>query len=285
MDKEFKEITPLAHALLEAFQRPVQIMANLSDDGIQRAALPPGWTLHEKDDIKLQDQPRRKKGRIDLTDINSFIDYINRHKIEHSTSIYCSADYEKGEVNYIAIIDDHEGPFHAPHWRDHTAHHDPSKSAEWTRWTKVNKQPMSQLDFAAFIEENLRDIASVDGMPTGQQLLEMALSFEANQDMRFKSAIRLQNGGVQLSLVQDDDSQTLSRMQLFEKISIGIPVFWNGEAYRIDARLRYRARDGKLVFWYELIRPDKVIEDATKSMIDFIKEKTEVFFYFGQPHI
>lgn len=116
-------------------------------------------------------------------------------------------------------------------------------------------------------------------------MLEMALSFEANQDMRFKSAIRLQNGGVQMSFVQDDDDQTLQKMQLFERFAIGIPVFWNGDAYRIEARLRYRVRDGKLTFWYDLLRQDKVLEAATKTVIEQIRTNTGNPFFFGEPFL
>jgi uncharacterized protein YfdQ (DUF2303 family) len=111
----------------------------------------------------------------------------------------------------------------------------------------------------------------------------MALTFEANQDMRFKSAVRLQNGGVQMSFVQDDDVQTLQKMQVFDRFSIGVPVFWNGDAYRIDARLRYRVRDGKLAFWFELIRKDKVLEAATQTLIDKIRVQTDLPFFFGDP--
>lgn len=276
--------TELAKALLDALQKPVEIVT--IDHNIQRAALPPGWTVHERDDVIFQDRPRRRTGKIDLTTSESFIDYINRHSIQNATSVYCDAQYDSGQVKFLAVINDHQAAQpdrELPEWRDHLASFSPKGSVEWSRWHGTNKQSMSQIEFALFIEENLRDIASVDGMPTGQQLLEMALSFEANQDMRFKSAARLQNGGIQMSFVQDDDSQTLAKMQMFDKISIGIPVFWSGDAYRIDARLRYRVRDGKLFFWYELIRPDKVIEDATKTLIDTIREKTGTFFYFGDP--
>lgn len=84
-----------------------------------------------------------------------------------------------------------------------------------------------------------------------------------------------------MSFVQDDDKQTLATMQMFDKISIGIPVFWNGAAYQITARLRYRVKEGQLHFWYELIRPDKILEDATKTLISHIKGETDVPLYFG----
>jgi uncharacterized protein YfdQ (DUF2303 family) len=285
MESKETELTSVMQPYLNESPKPVEIISDQDYSDIKRVALPPGWKLEEKDDINLRSQPRRKTGQIILTDTESFIDYINRHKNPNSTTLYCKEDYVKGHVNFTAVINDHISNINGQQWRDHLAYFQPRKSIEYERWAKNDREAMTQREFALFIEDNLRDIASVEGMPTGQQLLEMALSFEANQDMRFKSAIRLQNGGVQMSFVQDDDSATLARMQLFDKISIGIPVFWNGEAYRIDARLRYRARDSKLVFWYELIRPDKVIEDATKVLINTIKEKTEVFFYFGDPQI
>ena len=125
--------------------------------------------------------------------------------------------------------------------------------------------------------------ATYENLPTGAQMLEMALAFEATQDFRFKSAVRLQNGGQNLSFVQDDDDATLQRMQLFEKFSIGIPVFRNGDAYRVDARLRYRVRDAKLAFTYELTRFDKVLEAAASDVITAIREKTGNPFFFGDP--
>lgn len=86
-----------------------------------------------------------------------------------------------------------------------------------------------------------------------------------------------------MSFVQDDDNQTLTTMKLFEKIAIGIPIFWGGDAYQITARLRYRVKEGRLTFWYELIRPDKILEDATKTLINKIKVSTGVPLFFGQP--
>jgi uncharacterized protein YfdQ (DUF2303 family) len=158
-------------------------------------------------------------------------------------------------------------------------------SEEWKRWIGKNNVSLQQAEFALFLEENSRDIRSVEGSPSGAQMLQMSLEFEANQDMRFKSAVRLQSGGVRMSFVQDDDNQTQANMQMFDQFSIGIPVFWNGDAYSMDARLRYRVRDGKLIFYYSLIRADKVLEAATQTMIRVIRDKTGNPFFFGDPFV
>ncbi|WP_419182137.1 DUF2303 family protein [Klebsiella pneumoniae] len=35
----------------------------------------------------------------------------------------------------------------------------------------------------------------------------------------------------------------------------------------MDARIRYRLRDGQLVLWYELIEPKKIIEHAFQEIV------------------
>ena len=272
----------LAETLAREMKQPVEILSN-EPGCIRRVALPAGWKLEEKDDSRLLDFPLRKVAQVRLHDTNSFVEYVSRHGCPETTTVWCVASYKAGTVTFLGIINDNSADQITPGWRDHKAHFQPEFSEEWARWVGKHNVGFSQSDFAAFIEDNLKDVAGVEGQPTGAQMLEMALTFEASQDMRFKSAIRLQSGGVQMSFVQDDDANTLRKMQVFDRFSLGLPVFWNGEAYRIDARLRYRVREGKLTFWYELIRRDKVLEAATQTLIGQIREKTGFPFFFGDP--
>ena len=282
---EYNVETIGAENIAETLAREVKapLAFEQTDVDLKRYALPAGWNLIEKDDIDLAAAPRRKIAKVRVLDADSFIAYVIRHGSLTDSTIWCEADYLAGKVSFLSILNDHGEDEHKSAWRDHRAAFSPTFSEEWNRWREKHGKPFSQVEFASFIEDNLKDIASVDGQPTGAQMLEMALTFEANQDMRFKSAVRLQNGGVQMAFVQDDDAQTLQKMQVFDRFSLGFPVFWNGDAYRIDARLRYRVRDGKLVFWYELIRPDKVLEAATQTLIALIREKTGNPFFFGNP--
>jgi uncharacterized protein YfdQ (DUF2303 family) len=271
----------IAETLAREMKKPVEF--ETGDAALRGFALPPGWTYKEIDDEKLMSRPRRKKAKISTNDADSFTDYIKRHGSLADSTIWCQADYSAGKVKFMAILNDHGETETASAWRDHTASFAPEYSEEWKRWNAKNKQPFSQAEFAAFIEENLKDVAALENRPSGGAMLEMALSFEANQDMRFKSAIRLQSGGVQMNFVQSDDDQTIAKMQMFDRFSLGMPVFWNGDAYQLDARLRYRVRDGRLTFWFELIRQDKVLEAATNTIIEKIRDKTGNPFFFGDP--
>ncbi len=277
--------TNIAETLAREMKQPIEIISEPGGN-LKRVALPPGWKLEERDDDqKLLVAPRRKIAKVRLHDAESFIEYIKRHGSMVDSTIWCVANYKAGQVAFLGILNDHGEEEARSAWRDHRAHFTPEFSEEWARWIGKNKQPFTQAEFASFIEDNLKDIAATENSPTGAQMLEMALTFEANQDLRFKSAIRLQNGGVQMSFVQDDDAQTLQKMSVFDRFSLGFPVFWNGDAYRVDARLRYRVRDGKLTFWFELIRQDKVLEAATQTLIAQIREKTGNPFFFGDPFL
>lgn len=278
------ENSNFAETLAREIKTPIEI-GSRDDLDIKRVALPPNWNIKEYDEEQRLATPRRKRAVVRVRDTQSFIDYIKRHGSLTDSTIWCQADYTKGQVAFISIINDHGEDPESAAWRDHRALFSPEFSEEWRRWTGKNKQPFSQVEFATFIEENLKDVAAPDGanLPSGSDMLQMALQFEATQDMRFKSAIRLQNGGINMSFIQDDDDQTLQKMQMFERFSIGIPVFWNGDAYQIDARLRYRVRDGRLTFHYELIRSDKVLEAASTTLITTIRDNTGSPFFFGNP--
>lgn len=286
MTQELKSIETenIAQTIAKEFKAPSQIINK--DETAIVYALPPGWTTEDYDFEYLLKTPRRKTAKIKLNDTESFIEYVAIHGSEENCNIYCKADFESGGIAFLAVLNDHSSNLNGQMWRDHTALYTPEKSVEWKRWTGNDKEQMNQLEFATFIEDNLDDIAPVDGMPSRSDLLEMILKFEANQDSRLKQHVRLQSGGIELNFVNNDDEQTIQRMKMFEKISIGIPVFDNDKNnYRLDARLRYRTREGKLTFWYELIRADKVFKAAVENMINEIKIGTGFGFYFGDPNL
>lgn len=237
---------------------------------------PHGWALHDMES-KLG-APTRRTGSVTLTDRDSFIAHVNRHKSERAV-IYCLAEFGKGEVSLTAVLNDH-GP-ESPGWRDWRAVYAVKQSEEWKRWSATDRKAQPQVAYALFLEDNIKDVATVDGMPTGTQMLELALKFEATQDSRFKSTIRLQSGGVDMAYVNTDDEATVLKMQVFDRFALGIAPFFNGSPYQLNARLRYKNDAGKLTLWHELIRPDLVVQDATKELIEAVRAATQVPVLYG----
>lgn len=225
--------------------------------------------------------PVRKRGNVVTTDTASFSDYLNKHSIAGGSVIYAEINSEVSLCKMVAVIDDHSES--APAWKEHTCQFAPKLSIEWVRWMSKNKAQMNQADFATWLEDNLPDIATVPGMPTGAEMLAMALGFESNCDKKVHSKVNLQSGGVQFTFVEDETKDTRTSMKVFERFTVGIPVF-DGQigGYPVEARLKYRLKDGALTFWYELIRPDRAFKTAVFEELKAIKEKTGLLVISGK---
>lgn len=287
--KELASTANVAETLAREMKAPETFYSLGSTDHHKIVCLPPGWVAQTHDHEALLPAPRRKIANVTLTDADSFVDYTQRHSsVMHDTAtLWCEADFLKGKLAFLAILNDHGELPDQQHWRDHKATHVPEKSVEWATWiSKAGAdKAMGQMEFAAFLEENLKDItATEDGMPSGSAMLQMALDFEAKQDMRFKSAVRLQSGGVRMEYVADEDKNTVESMKVFERFQIAVPVLRDDTSrYPITARLRYRQRDGKLAFWYELIRADLVMEHSARALVENIRTRAGLPFFFGSP--
>jgi uncharacterized protein YfdQ (DUF2303 family) len=244
-------------------------------------AVPDGWNLQDTE--ALDACPRRKKSTVSLDDDTGYIDYIKRHGAPDLTTIWCDADYEKGRIGYTCVLNDHAGDEGGQEWRDHIARFTPAQSVEWKRWIDKDGKVMDQLEFATFIENNLADIATTEGLPSGTDMLHMSTNLEITQDSSIKSAIRMQSGGVRISYIEDENAETAKFMEVYSQFAIGIPVFRGSDAYQVNARLKYRLNGGKLKFWYELIRADKVMEASAKSLTVKIQEQTTFPIFHGNP--
>jgi uncharacterized protein YfdQ (DUF2303 family) len=239
-------------------------------DAILQIAVPKGYELKQIDTEGLLPNPRRTKAKASFSDAASFIEYVKRHA-EDGTVTWCRFDPQTFALTFTAVIDEHAKGLAG--WRGHQAVFSPEMSAEWKAWVGKNAQSMPQVNFAEWIQEHEDDITSTAiGLPTSLQMHAMATEFVANEERVLKSTVKLQSGGVRLTYIADPDAGTTETMQMFERFAIGIPVFHAGSAWSITARLKYRLSQGKVSFFYELVRPDRVHEGAAKELIEIIRQ-------------
>lgn len=244
--------------------------------------VPEGYSIESLENF--MPQPTRKKGAVTMQDPASFIDFINTHKTE-ATRIYGTVEPSV----FIAILDDHGSDKDGAGWKDHRATYTCPKSKEWNIWNGSDKKGMSQVAFAEFIENNLVDIvvpADEPKAPAGTDMLQIATTFRAQKKVAFQSGQLLSNGQVQFQYVEDINGQAGPKGQINvpEKFFIGIPVFENGDPYKIEAKLRWRLQDGgALSMWYELVRVHKVQEAAFMDVWNAIATGTEIKLWRGSP--
>lgn len=238
---------------------------------ISHVAVPKGFDLRElKLDLEQYlDNPRATVATAELQDCDSFLSYVKRHGTE-GTVVWCDFDPATYRLSFRAVFDEHEKG--TAGWRRHQATFAPRASNEWQIWTGRNGKTMTQVEFAEFLERQELDIAARDGRPSSAEMMQMATNFESSSEKRLRSSTRLQDGGVRLEYIEGEDEKTVQQMKLFERFVIGIPVFWAGPGYVIDARLKYRSANGKVSFHYELIRPDRSHEAAAKELIQKVRE-------------
>jgi uncharacterized protein YfdQ (DUF2303 family) len=277
----------IAATIAEISAKPSQVAE--SDYG-RLFAVPEGYRLETDQALhQLNSTPHRKAGAVQLRTVESFVQYVNQHR-QPQTQIYVvvTPDNAANPLVATAVFNDHgfEAESDEPGWRDFRAVFQPDSSAEWKTWITSNGKRMSQVQFATFIEDNLKCFAGAgtdggDDFPSGGAMLQMALAFEASQDKRIKSSVRIQSGGIQLEYVDNDDAATVSRMQAFDRFRLGLAPFWRGAAYPLESRLRYRNSGGELQLWYDLVRPDLVVDYAVEELINKIETETSITPIFG----
>ncbi|GGA80614.1 hypothetical protein GCM10011369_23190 [Neiella marina] len=202
--------------------------------------------------------PTRIRETMKVLTPESFIKYFN---------VFCDDDslivLNDNNQSITGFLDYHQA--HSPSWCDHKVVYSCPKSREWELWNQMNQHKFNQLSFAEFIEQNIKDFAE----PAGGQLLEIATQFSVTRTSVFSSGVRLQSGEFQFQF--SEENQKKGTVEVPEKFSIGIAPFHNGERYKIEARLRYRIREGELAIWFELIEPEKVLEDAFNEVKDVVR--------------
>lgn len=253
----------------------------LTDVGAESFVIvPEGYALHGLE--RYQENPSRKRGNVSLDTVESFTAYVKRHADQNATTIFADAEH----CHLTAVINDHADNHDGmPNWGDFRARYICPLSDPWGIWVGNNGVPMTQANFAAFIEDNLPDIVGKEDGPDPADMLIVSRNLEARSAVTFAQGTRLQTGDVELSFIEKTDATvnaTKGKIAVPENFDIGIPVFRNGTNYRITARLRYRINDGKLSMWYDLLRWKQVKDDAFNNVVKTVQELDLPVFY-GAP--
>lgn len=150
-------------------------------------------------------------------------------------------------------------------------------SLQWQKWTGIDGREMAQAPFAEFLEENIADVRD----PAGARLLEVATNLSGKKTVDFGNAVRLQNGDVQFSYIEQSDAKGGGNLAVPEKIKLGIPVFYGGIAYEVPCFFRWRLNGGKLSFRVVMQQRQQVLDDALNAAALRVGEATGIPPLFG----
>jgi uncharacterized protein YfdQ (DUF2303 family) len=225
---------------------------------------------------RFRDRPDRRRGIYAPATVESFIDYVKKNEIA-GTSVWVHPT--EGRIR--AVIDDHESQY-APGWGQHRAHLDLVPTPEWEFWMARNGELLAQDAFASHIEEGVRQIVN----PNAADMLEIAQSFHAATDAKFRSRIVLASGEVRMAYDETIDAQAgkEGHIAIPQEFELAIAPFIGEEPYKVMARFRYRVRGGTLQLGYSLIEPDLVVRDSLQRIHTRLSEEFgESGVFVGEP--
>lgn len=262
-------------------------------------ALPPGWNITDLSAFLAA--PVRAKGNLALGSVASFVRYVNKHmdnagsasaartgtgSAGDTTSEAAAPDADDRQTiiladiinsKFRAVFDHHASD--APGWNEHSATYDCPLSEQWKLWNAHNGKgkAKTQEDFAFFIEQNALDI----NQPNASEMLQIVTTLKSTKNVQFDSGLRLQDGQVQLKYHEEGKTTAgaSGELKIPEKIRLGIPVYVGAAHYAVDAFFRYRIEGTRLIMWYDLIQPERILEDSLQKVIAQVQEGTGLQVY------
>lgn len=248
--------------------------------------IPEGYTVEHLPWEQTLDTPLRKRAIRLFNDIDSLVAYTLHHGTKTNTTVWVDDNESRIiQSSFVDVIFDDHSQKHAG-WAEHKAELKLKKSDQLKTWLASNTRDYNQFNFSEFIEDNIRDIIT----PDASTLLEIVSTLQSKNKVSFDSAVRLDNGAVQVRYSEEVSATagkqgTLEIPQVFK---IAVPIFEYGTRYAIEARLRYRIRNGELTLSYRLERINDIVRDALitrgDSVINTLRAKLEesgIPVYFG----
>jgi uncharacterized protein YfdQ (DUF2303 family) len=274
-----REAIEMIEELVSASHEPTIPVAPLPTQGPPYVALPEGYRLQT---VHVPDFPTRIVQQVIMHDAVAFSRYIQQFCLP-GTMIFLDEE----QRTYRAILDYHSGGAgdesqEFPRWCDHLVTYTAATSTEWNTWIGRDRQTFTQAQFAAFLEDNQLDAVK----PAGAQLLEIAKTLEAKADVSYSSAIRLESGAARLHFDETiKGTACAGTVEIPRDIVLGIPVLKNGPVDMVSARFKYRLKDRQLMLWYEIARPEKVLERNLAVVTAAIEQNTSLAIHKGAPQL
>lgn len=254
----------------EAFNKGLAAARPKIVNGKEYALLPAGCSLESLEHFQIN--PDRIKQIQEFTEIMSFYRYFNAFKNTDSIII---ASIEEPQI--LAVIDYHS--ILTPRWCSHRISFKPKLSKSWKFWFGNNDRKFLQNEFLEFLEDNIESIRE----PAGADIMELCAELEGVKSVNFKSGFKQKDGSVSIRWEENfEEKGTKSgNVKIPNQLKLILSPFENGSSYEVEAWLRYRIKDSKLVFFYKMVQPEKILEDAFSDCIEDVKKNTGITPYLG----
>lgn len=248
-----------------------------------------------KDEIeKWRTSPERRSGTAKASNLDSFIELVNRHKDAHS-AIFGATDL--AEPKLTAVIDYHQTDG-KPRFGKHRIEYAFPLSDEWTAWIEHNgaDKTMGQGDFSAWLEDHIAELsAPYEGevseleplfktrIGTPNEIISLSRELEIHVKSHLKHASTLQSGEREIIFSEEHSNVAGEKLVIPGLFIVAVPPFIDAEPLRIPTRLRYRNTSNGVKWFYEMYRVDFWLRQEIKNALDKAANETGLPAYEGAP--
>lgn len=245
-------------------------------EGIPHIAIPKDFSIKSAEEIL--SSPARDRRIVSVVDVDSFKTYLDIHKTERS-EVHVNVRWPTSTSRHdLAIGYCDDGDSSKTSWRDHVVFLSPVLSKDFEDWMKVDGEELSQLDLVRFLDRHLSNIVKPEEDKTAPSAAEV-MTFVSNlSDVRkveFKKSVNLDNGRVQLSYNEIDESGATSNITIPKSFWVQLkPIVGHQAEYKIRVTLRYRIKDmTNLIFTLEMRDVQSLLEVIREEIIKDLCEK------------
>lgn len=276
--------------------------------------------LQPEDVAAWADRPRRAEGFAQLSSAESLERHLARHG-GPSSALFLRGLHRNPQPHITAIYDYHEPSFfrtaegegEAAHGAGQQVMGDPAfcgfgatyhfpESDEIAAWRANNCKPMSAVEFGLFLEDRIVDIASQDvcaELASEEQkaflravggvvadpstILSLALGLKVQEDSTVKEVRSLSSGEGEVTFLSQHSTHVgAQKVTVPNVVALFIPLFFASKPVLVLARLRYRKKEGGVVFFYDLWRVDEAVCAEARQTAGAIAAAHDVPLYLGR---
>lgn len=260
-------------------------------------------------------KPLRRAGTAKLTDLDSFVAWVNRFKGDQSVifSQLVPAPKLTAVIDYHgdgAPVVDHATRDPLANACKHRGTYDFPISREWKLWHSIHDKPLTKDEFGEFIEANAKDLLDPTPFLLGQgkdepepweqrmddiaakvqgrfgqyaALVQLSRSFQIHETGHLNVTTNRDTGEAQVQFLTEHKELDGAPLRIPNLFMIAIPVFEEGAFYRLAVRFKYRKSGDSVKFIVSIYNGDVALRDAAREAIETAWAATEVPVLMGVP--
>lgn len=223
--------------------------------------------------------PERVKGAATLASLDSFIAHARRFGAKERGAVFVVSDPKAPRM--VSVLNYHTNA-DAPQWCDHTGAYAFPLSRAWKAWAERAGKPMSQEDFAAFLEDRAHEVADPKTpgvkdavaalarldlrVASPAEVLTASRGLAATVEVQVENSSSLSNGDVKFIYAEKVKGEKGQALTVPGGFVVGLPVFeGDTEVHALPVRLRFRVREGEVTWTLVPLGADDVVRAAVDA--------------------